>query len=327
MALPDFFDHLGITAVASRARLLSERLFADSRQLNTTYGTSLKSQWLPLLYLLRLNGPTAVSDLAVSIRQNHPGVVRMINDLQKHKLVQRTRDATDGRRTLVALTPAGEAAAATLAERTVPDVAAALHEVASECEHDLWAALAEWEAALERKSMLERTRAVRRQRLDGELRIVPYEERHAAAWHDLNEAWISTFFTMEPADYEALLHPREHILDPGGAILIAELRGRPVGTCALIPMHHPRYDVELAKMAVDPEVQGLGVGLRIGQAALDLARRRGDLRVYLASNQRLQPALRLYRKLGFRDVADRHGDYQRADVQMALTLAPDAPAD
>ncbi|WP_157976032.1 MarR family transcriptional regulator [Lewinella sp. IMCC34191] len=67
--------------------------------MNTTYGNELKSQWLPLLYLLRLNGPTPVSDLAISIRQNHPGVVRMINDLQKHGLVARTRDATDGRKT------------------------------------------------------------------------------------------------------------------------------------------------------------------------------------------------------------------------------------
>ncbi|WP_116125212.1 bifunctional helix-turn-helix transcriptional regulator/GNAT family N-acetyltransferase [Lewinella sp. IMCC34183] len=325
MALPDFFDHLGITAVASRTRLLSERLFADSRQLNFTYGTELKSQWLPLLYLLRLNGPTPVSDLAASIRQNHPGVVRMINDLQKHDLVTRTRDATDGRKTMVALTPAGAAAATTLAERTVPDVAAALHEIAGECQHDLWVALAEWEAALERKSLPERTRDVRRRRLDGELRIVPFEGRHAQAWHDLNEAWISKFFTMEPADYEALLHPREHILNPGGAILIAELRGRPVGTCALIPMQHPYYDVELAKMAVDPEVQGLGVGYRIAQATLELARQRGDLRIHLASNQRLKAAVHLYRKLGFKDVTDKHGAYQRADVQMALTLAPGSP--
>ncbi|WP_157976033.1 GNAT family N-acetyltransferase [Lewinella sp. IMCC34191] len=191
-------------------------------------------------------------------------------------------------------------------------MAAALHEVAGECQHDLWAALTEWEAALERKSLLDRTRDVRRQRLDGELRVVPYEGRHAQAWHDLNEA---------------LLHPREHILEPGGAILIAELRGRPVGTCALIPMQHPHYDVELAKMAVDPEVQGLGVGYRIAQATLELARQRGDYRVYLASNQRLQAAVHLYRKLGFQDVTDKHEGYQRADVQMALTLTPDSPID
>ena len=136
----------------------------------------------------------------------------------------------------------------------------------------------------------------------------------------LNEEWISHYFTLEPADLKALDHPKEYILEPGGCILLAELDGQVVGTCALIKMDDGT-SYELAKMAVAPAARGQRIGYLLGQAALQRVRDLCGRRVYLESNAKLGPALALYRKLGFRILAQPNpSPYARADVQMELLL-------
>jgi GNAT superfamily N-acetyltransferase/extradiol dioxygenase family protein len=140
-------------------------------------------------------------------------------------------------------------------------------------------------------------------------------------FRQLNEEWISHYFTLEPADLKALDHPEEYILEPGGCILLAEVGGQVVGTCALIKMPDGR-SYELAKMAVSPAAQGQQIGYLLGQAAVQRVRDLGGARVYLESNSKLAPALALYRKLGFQDLAEPNpSPYARADVQMELLLA------
>ena len=139
-------------------------------------------------------------------------------------------------------------------------------------------------------------------------------------FRQLNEEWISRYFTLEPADLKALDQPEEYILAPGGGILLAELNGQVVGTCALIKMADGS-SYELAKMAVSPAAQGQRLGYRLGQAAVQRVRDLGGQRVYLESNSKLEPALALYRKLGFQDLVEPNpSPYARADVQMELLL-------
>ncbi|MGB3799704.1 MAG: GNAT family N-acetyltransferase [Lewinella sp.] len=153
------------------------------------------------------------------------------------------------------------------------------------------------------------------------LLIRPFDPvRDQSAWFHLNESWISQFFTMEEADYRLLREPEKHILEVGGIILIAEHEGKVVGTCALVPLQHPDYQYELTKMAVSVENRGLGIGKRLAYAALEAAREKGATGIYLESHRKLAPALALYRKLGFRDVAALDSAYARADVRMAVVL-------
>ena len=139
-------------------------------------------------------------------------------------------------------------------------------------------------------------------------------------FRQLNEEWISHHFILEPADLKALDHPEKYILEPGGRILLAEVAGQVVGTCALIKMADGS-SYELAKMAVAPAAQGQQIGFLLGQAAVQRVRDLGGRRVYLESNSKLGPALALYRKLGFQDLAAPNpSPYARADVQMELLL-------
>ncbi|MDG1573407.1 GNAT family N-acetyltransferase [Robiginitalea sp. M366] len=155
-----------------------------------------------------------------------------------------------------------------------------------------------------------------------EVRIVPYAPRYRQAFHDLNKAWIDQYFTMEPIDHQVLEHPATYILDPGGAIWVALVGETPVGVCALMPDHEAPATFELTKMGVDPAYQGLGIGYALGRAVLEGARQLGARRVYLESNTVLEPAIRLYHKLGFKAFQGRHSPYSRCNIQMEVQLAP-----
>jgi len=316
----DFFERSGQFAIGSRLRLLSERLLHDAGQANKIYGSGLKPRWFPVFYLLIEDGKGTVTDLAASTGQSHPAVVKTITEMVKAGLVERTPHPTDGRSSLIVLTDAGRETA----ERTreiIPDMNKAVATIAAEGQHDLWAALGEWEAALDRTSNLRRILRVRKERVGRDVRIVPYHAvKHKQAWHDINEEWISKYFVMEEADYQSLRNPKEYLLDGGGHILIAELQGAVVGTCGLLKMDHPEYDYELVKMGVSPEAQGLGIGYLLGIASLYKAREVGAGCVYLETNHQLQPAISLYRKLGFEDVAGRDSPYDRCDVKMAVSM-------
>jgi putative acetyltransferase len=150
------------------------------------------------------------------------------------------------------------------------------------------------------------------------LRIVPYRAEHADAFRDLNMAWIRKYFMVEPRDERDLGDPETYILAPGGAILMAELRGEAVGAVALMREHDGVY--ELAKMTVAESVRGLGVGRALGEAAIAHARAIGARRVELFTNSSLAPAIALYRTLGFVDIPVGGSDFVRADVRMILDL-------
>src|ERR1700760_3931374 len=122
----------------------------------------------------------------------------------------------------------------------------------------------------------------------------------ATAFRTLNEEWITRYFTLEPMDRENLSDPNGKILSKGGQIFMAYFGRQAVGCVALIPMEGGVY--ELSKMAVAPEMRGLGIGRKLLQHAIEEARRMGAKSLFLGSNSRLENAVHLYESVGFRHV-------------------------
>ena len=160
------------------------------------------------------------------------------------------------------------------------------------------------------------------------MRIVAFDPAradHRAAFRDLNLAWIERYFVVEPRDRHELEDPEHPILAGGGAIFMAEAQDgdAPVlGPCAIVV--EPDGASELVKMAVHPDARGRGVGRLLGEAAIAAARARGAPRVELLSNTRLEPAIALYRALGFVEVPMPATEYARANIKMVLPLSPEA---
>jgi GNAT superfamily N-acetyltransferase len=147
--------------------------------------------------------------------------------------------------------------------------------------------------------------------------ILNYQSGHQPHFERLNRQWIEKYFWMEPVDVAVLQHPDEHILAPGGYILMAEYKNDIVGTVALKFVQTGIY--EFTKMAVDENFQGLKIGKLLAEAAIEWCRTKNAGNILLYSNTKLVPAISLYRKLGFREVP-LDGPYKRSDIKMQLDL-------
>jgi len=80
---------------------------------------------------------------------------------------------------------------------------------------------------------------------------------------------------------------------------------------------------ELSKMAVSPQLRGLGIGRRLLEHAVAHARALGAKSLFLGSSTKLPNAVHLYESIGFRHVPPEKlppMPYTRADVFMELPL-------
>lgn len=148
--------------------------------------------------------------------------------------------------------------------------------------------------------------------------IIEYTPQYKEDFKRLNVEWISTYFTLEPHDLEQLDDPEGYILSKGGKIFFAKKGNDLIGTCALIKVSDTDY--ELAKMGVSPQYQGFGAGKKLGMKVIEEAKRLGCTYLFLESNQRLIPALTMYKSLGFIEVPIGETPYARADFRAEMYL-------
>lgn len=143
---------------------------------------------------------------------------------------------------------------------------------------------------------------------------VTYQAQYKAAFRELNLEWIQKYFHVEKKDLEQVDNPEE-CLASGGQIFFILLDGEVAGTCALYKMNEKRY--ELAKMAVAPRYQGLGLGDDLMEVAEKWARGQGANEIILLSNTKLTPAITLYKKHGYETVhLGAHPEYERCNIEM-----------
>lgn len=314
----DIFEELGPAALGSRLRRLTDTLTGQAAEVYRLYQVPFEPRWFAVFYAVATTPDRHVGDIAERIGQTHAAVSQVVKELARHDLVQVQRGEADQRRSLVSLSEKGRALWPQLQQQTA-DVRQATEALLAETRHNLWLAIGELEYALAHQPLASRVKAVRAQRLAGDVQLLDYTPAHQSDFKRLNVEWIERYFRLEAADLKALDHPDEYILQPGGHIMLAIYQGYTVGTCALLSLPNHRY--ELAKMAVSPAAQGLGIGYQLGQAAIAWARVRGATHLYLESNTRLKPALTLYHKLGFqKTVAGQPSPYERCNIQMELLL-------
>lgn len=310
-----FLADQGVLALGSRLKALSDQLYDAGDQAYRAQGYAMQARWFPVLKLLAERGPTAVGDIAREIGQTHSAVSQLANKLIAAGFVRARGDRSDRRRRVLALTAKAEAELKALRPvwQAVSETVTAL---IAETGVDFMAALEGLERGLAARpaheAIVERIRTDARRRL----RIVPWDPPLREHFYRLNAEWLQKHFYIEQVDHEVLSEPERVILEPGGAIFFALLDEEVVGTCALLQESPGVF--ELTKMAVTERYQGLGIGRRLLAAVIEEFRRRDGRELFLESNSKLPPALKLYASMGFEMQPQvRPGShYQRADVYM-----------
>ena len=150
------------------------------------------------------------------------------------------------------------------------------------------------------------------------LEIIPFEQQYAQYFYDLNVEWLKKYFYVEPYDEQLLRNPHKYVLEPGGFIFFARYQNKIVGVVSLI---NQKTFFELSKMAVSPKYQGLKIGQKLLEFCIDFAKELHWKSITLYSHRSLVPAINLYKKLGFKEVAvEKDVHYKRADIKMLLEL-------
>ena len=103
----------------------------------------------------------------------------------------------------------------------------------------------------------------------------------------------------------------------GGGILVALDQGRPVGMVGLRVIDPGTGEIK--RMYIRASARSAGLGRRLMEAVIDLARQRGLTRLVLDTKLELKAANALYESFGFKDIED-YNQNPRAQRFMRLDL-------
>lgn len=150
---PDFVESLGILTVAHRLKRTMQRLMDESAEVHERLGLPIKPRWGSTLLLLEAEGPLTVTEVAERLKLAHPSVVQSLDDMAGMGLVRRSKDPTDGRRSVLSLSAKGRRWMPRLHEAW--EHLARVHEQVFEGE-DILGLLQRADSALDEKSLTER---------------------------------------------------------------------------------------------------------------------------------------------------------------------------
>ena len=142
------------------------------------------------------------------------------------------------------------------------------------------------------------------------MKIVKFEDKYRQAFIDLNTKWITKLFgKIEPDDVETFAHIDELIAE-GAMIFFAVEDEKVLAACMAKPTGGGEW--EMCKMGAAG--QYTGAGCAVFAKCRDYAIERGAKRLFLVSNDKLGPALHIFKKAGFRECPMGHCEYERGNV-------------
>ena len=305
-------------ALGSRFKALSESMYGIANAAYRAVGVQLDAHGFPVLRYLQVRGPAGVSEIASAIGQTHSAVSQSAAKLQRSGWLTRKSDRGDGRRSVLDLSVEGEKrlgsmgpiwcairrGARSMVERSGGAFLDALGSIENDCAN----------GRVLQEILREHARLTA-----AKPSVRPFHKTLREHFFRINGEWLQRYFELEEIDRRVLLEPETHVIKPGGEVFFALVDDEVIGTCALLKETDGVY--EISKMGVETGWRGIGAGRMLLDAAIAEFRKRRGTQLFLESNKKLGPALKLYESAGFvHHPAPRPGShYARSDVYMIYT--------
>lgn len=150
------------------------------------------------------------------------------------------------------------------------------------------------------------------------IEILEYKSQYQEDYKRLSLEWLNENNLYEEADGKMLDNPKSEVLDKGGFIYLAKINEQVAGTITLIPTKIDTY--EILKLGVSKNHQRLGLGKILMEHCIEQAKLLNAKKVVLETNTKLASAIRLYTKLGFKEIVLKNNKYEMSDFKMELLI-------
>jgi N-acetylglutamate synthase-like GNAT family acetyltransferase/DNA-binding MarR family transcriptional regulator len=316
----NYIQELGKIAIASRLKQLTEVLTKDMARVYKELQVDFEPRWFTFVHLLKNEGQLSLTEISRRLNQTHVAANQVANALEKAKLIETGRDRNDNRKRLLKLSKKGQKLVESL-EPVWKGVEHAIDGLLSETGSDLFEEIEKIEKALYQRSIYHRIRESVNDEIIKRVKMIPYKPVHKHAFIDLNLEWLKKYFEVEPHDEKLLFNPDEEIIEKGGDILIATYNEEIIGTAAILKVN--TRVCELTKMAVTEKLQGHGIGHRLLESVMAIAREKGYQKLILLTSPRLKNAMSLYKSFGFKESHEASlllKNLERSSIQMEIEL-------
>jgi DNA-binding MarR family transcriptional regulator/N-acetylglutamate synthase-like GNAT family acetyltransferase len=309
----DKFIQFKELALASRLKRLSDSFMKDAKKIYKILYIDFEPSLMPVFKTINDEKEISIGEIAKVLDISQPAVTQFVKQLQKKGLITIISNTSDKRKKNITLSKKGL--------------------VIIEKLHPIWSIIQKkvQEITIQKPaSFLEQLSNIERQQkeysifnrvldhLKTNVEIVPFEEKYAYHFYNLNAEWLNKYFYIEPYDKKVLSNPKKHILDSGGFIFFAKFNGEIAGVVSII---NQKNFFELSKMAVSPKYQGLKIGRKLMNYCINFAKEQKWERITLYSHRNLVAAISLYKKVGFEEIKlEENSHYERSDIKMLLKL-------
>lgn len=300
-------------ALGSRLKRLSDSFMKDGKKIYKDLYIDFEPSLMPVFKTIYEEEKISIGKIAEQLDVSQPAVTQFVNNLTKRKLLKVIPDKKDKRKKKVALTDKGFLTIEKLKpiwkifEDQLKDIST--NRDVSFLEHLRLIEKKQKEYSIYNRVM---------DNLQQNIEIIPFEEKYAKHFYDLNVEWLKKYFYVEPYDEKVLSNPKEYVLDPGGFIFFAKYNNEIVGVVSLI---NQKTFYELSKMAVSPKYQGVKIGQKLMDFSIDFAIKQNWKSITLYSHRSLIPAINMYKKVGFKEIpVEENSHYERSDIKMILEL-------
>jgi DNA-binding MarR family transcriptional regulator/N-acetylglutamate synthase-like GNAT family acetyltransferase len=266
-----------------------------------------------VLYELAHRKTTTASELSADLGVDPGYLSRILRRFASLGLVSRRQSASDGRQTILTLTPRGGEAFAPLSRRQDEEVAAILDAIPENEHSRALAAMREIQTAFSGSGASEPYVIRTQQPGDIGWVVARHGEIYARefGWDISFEAYVAGVLSQFIVEFNP---DRERFW-------IAERNGRNVG-CVFVFAKETGI-AQLRMLIVDAEARGLGIGHRLVDECIRFARRRRCTKLVLWTVDILTAARKIYKEAGFKLVESKkiqQFGHEHADEWWELTL-------
>lgn len=304
-------DNFKELALGSRLKRLSDSFMKDGKRIYKDLYIDFEPSLMPVFKTIYEHKEISVGKIAKSLGISQPAVTQFVNNLIKRKLLKVIPDRNDKRKKKLALTEKGNLTIVKL--KPIWKVfEKQLKKISTNPDTNFIEHLRLIEKKQKEYSIYKRVMDNLKQNIE----IIPFENKYAQYFYDLNAEWLEKYFYIEPYDEKVLSNPKKYVLDPGGFIFFAKYNNEIAGVVSLI---NQKTFYELSKMAVSPKYQGLKIGQKLMDFSINFAQSQNWESITLYSHRSLVPAINLYKKIGFKEIpVEENSHYKRSDIKMIL---------